>query len=131
MMLLKMLMMKIPRSFSRLDFSPFPLYIEIILANCIILGISNSAFTLLNISNRELNRSVPITPGLKISLINEYGSLDLFIFRDFSTFSRSWIPHGWKGFIFTSSSLFAQSRFFKDLNSSNSRLAGRWRNLCT
>ena len=59
--------LKMPRSFSREDLSPFDLYILVIAVSLNGLGISVSALDLFAMASILLNKSPPIIFGLKSS----------------------------------------------------------------
>ena len=123
-MLRKIVTKKIPRSDSREVTSPLPLYIAEMFAILIKDGKIPECFTLFNNSSKDIFRSSPMTPSLKISLIRPSGSLHFPSFKDCKAISRSFICHAGVFFFFESSNLILKSSSCKSRISKKSGLAG-------
>ena len=124
-MVRKIVTKKIPRSDSREVTSPLPLYIAEMFAILMKDGKIPECFTLFNNSSKDIFKSSPMTPSLKISLTRPSGSLHFPSFRDFRAISKSFICHaGVVFFFFESSSLILKSSSCKSRISKKSGLAG-------
>ena len=129
-MLLKIFTIKILLSLFRSNLSRLPLYIDIMFANSMKEGNSISCFILLNIVSMELFKSLPITSGLKISLINPWGSLDLLFFNLERTLSSYFSVQGIDFVFLAISSLLEHKISLSFLISSISGTIGLCLSLC-